>query len=98
MNIPDKVKICFKDYKVNKIDGTVINDNKVCYGSIEYSEGHINISTLYSDDMQKCTLIHEIIHGIDELFNIDLQESQVEQLAKGLYGVIKDNPEIFKEV
>ncbi|MDI6617889.1 MAG: hypothetical protein QME45_04315 [Clostridiales bacterium] len=97
MNIPDKIKIGFKDYEVQKVKGNVIDDKDICYGVIHYDDCFIEISTIYSDDTQKCALMHEVIHGIDDIFDIGLEEKQVQQLAKGLYEVIKDNPGIFKE-
>ncbi|WP_422445979.1 hypothetical protein [Thermoanaerobacterium sp. DL9XJH110] len=95
MKIPDKVKIGYKDIKVLKTDGDVIDGTTLCYGVIRHNDCIIEISTKYADDVQKCALIHEIIHGIDDIFNIDLREEQVDQLAKGLYQVIKDNPDVF---
>lgn len=98
MYIPNKVKIGFKDYRVDKIDGPVISDNLVCYGDITYDTGVIRLQNAnLSEDMKECCLIHECVHGIDDLFKIGLTEEQVEQLSKGLYGFIKDNPEMFKE-
>ena len=94
--MPDRVKIGFKDYIVTRINDNVVSYNKVCYGAINFNNCEINISTLYSDDIQKCTLIHEIIHGIDDIYMLDLKEEQVEQLAKGLYAFIKDNSDMFK--
>lgn len=97
MYIPDKVKIGFKDYKVNKIDGDVVFNNSICYGAIKYDDGVIDLMNIdLSEDMKKCALIHECLHGIDDLFKIGLTEEQVEQLGKGLYGFIKDNPQVFK--
>lgn len=97
MNITDKVKIGYKDFKVNLVKDNVVDENKVCYGNIEYDNGNINLSMLYSEDQQKCTFMHECIHGIDDIFEVGLEEDQVRKLAKGIYQFIKDNPEIFKE-
>lgn len=98
LNIPDKVKIGFKDYKVNKIDHEVISDNQVCYGEIQYDNGIINLSTINSKDMKNCALIHECVHGIDDIFDIGLSEEQVTKLGKAMYTFIKDNPQIFAGV
>lgn len=95
INIPSKVKIGYNDYSVNKIDGNVIDGNKVCYGNIEFEKGNINISSLYSEDMQKCTFIHECLHGIDDVVEADLTEDQIRLMAKGLYAFIKENKNIF---
>lgn len=95
MIIPDKVKIGYKDYKINMKDGNIIDDNAVCYGNIEYDEGNINLSKSYTIDQQKCTCIHECLHGIDNAFDIKLSEEQVTKLGKAIYTFIRDNPEMF---
>ena len=95
MNIPKTVKIGFKDYNVTIVDGKVIQDNKICYGTIEYDHGDINISNEASDDLQKCAFIHECVHGIDDLVETGITEEQTRKFAKGLYSFIKDNPNIF---
>jgi len=96
MNMPSEVKIGYKTYKVNIIDGNVVDGNKVCYGIIKYDDGDINISNLYSKDQQECTVIHECLHGIDDIVEAELSEEQIRRISKGLYAFIKDNPEIFK--
>lgn len=89
------MQIGYRIYKVNLIDDHVVDEAKVCYGNIEYDKGDINISTLYSEDQQKCTFIHECIHGIDDVMEINLDEAQVRKLAKGIYALIKDNEDMF---
>ena len=98
MYIPDKVKIGFKDYIVNKIDGPVVSGDSVCYGDVAYDTGIIRLQNAnLSKDMKQCCLIHECIHAIDDITEIGLTEEQVRKLSKGLYGFIKDNPEVFNE-
>jgi hypothetical protein len=95
INIPKEIKIGYKVYKINSIDGNVVDGAKVCYGNIQYDNGNINISSLYSVDQQKCTFIHECLHGIDDIMETNLEEEQVRKLAKGIYALIKDNEEMF---
>lgn len=97
MIIPEMVIIGYKTFNVNLIDKEVIDDNKVYYGNIQYDNGNINISTLYSDDQQKCTFIHECIHGIDEIIETNLDEEQIRKISKGIYTFIKENEDIFKK-
>ncbi|MBE6067756.1 MAG: hypothetical protein E7211_08700 [Clostridium lundense] len=97
MNIPGIIKIGYKTFVVNMIDKEVIDGSKVCYGNIQYDNGEINISTIYSEDQQKCTFIHECLHGIDDIMEANLQEEQVRKIAKGLYQLIKHNPDMFHE-
>lgn len=95
MNIPDKVKIGYKDYDVILHNHDVANGTELCYGTIEYEQGKINISDIYSKDLKNCTFVHECLHGIDELVEAKLTEDQVRLISKGLYNFIKDNPEVF---
>lgn len=96
MNIPSKVKIGYREYAVNKVNDNVVYDNSVCYGNIEYDRGVINISTLHHEEQQKCTFIHECLHGIDEIVEAKLTEDQVRLISKGLYDFIKTNPDVFE--
>lgn len=96
MNIPSKVKIGYKDYTVNKIDDTVVTDDIICYGNIDFNKSIINISTLHHEEQQKCTFIHECLHGIDEIVEAKLTEDQVRLISKGLYDFIKTNPDVFE--
>lgn len=41
------------------------------------------------------TLLHEIVHGLDENRQIGLDERQVDQIAAGLFAVMVDNPHLF---
>lgn len=95
MNIGNLVKIGYKDFEVNLIDRALVDGDKVLYGRIEHDFATITISKIYSEDQQKCTFLHECIHGIDELFEIGLEEEQVRKLSKGIYQFIKDNPHLF---
>ena len=39
----------------------------------------------------EATFLHEIIHHIDAVYGIRINESQVRRLSEGLYQVLKDN-------
>ena len=96
MNIPKKVKIGFKDYEIQLADKTLNNDEQLLFGMILYNDGIIKIVKDYSKDVQFCTLMHEAVHAIDELFSIGLEEDQAVKLGKGIAQFIKDNPQVFK--
>ena len=99
MYIPDKVKIDGMEYQVIQTDETLTNDNKVCRGIIEYEHRIIKLNTLCQDEQgMKRTLFHEIIHGIVRERNFDFkadEEMVIDELAKGFYNLLNDNPEMF---
>jgi hypothetical protein len=37
----------------------------------------------------KEVLLHEIIHAVDSVFSLELSETQVTKLARGLFGVLR---------
>jgi len=51
----------------------------------------IEIRDSMNKPLTDLTLIHEIVHAIDFEYCIDMTESQVEQMANGLYQVLVDN-------
>ena len=100
MNIPEKVIISGMEYEVIMTDKPLFCGNNRAYGHIDFENRKITIdNTLRDEQGHMQTLIHEIIHGIvydrDISFSQDDEETIVDQLAKGLYQVLKDNTELF---
>ncbi|MGX4600259.1 hypothetical protein [Faecalimicrobium sp. JNUCC 81] len=98
MVIKDKIKIGSMEYDVIKTDQAILLDNKVCNGIIDYEDLVIKISTDRSIQRQEETFVHEVLHGIIRDRNLILEDEEmiVDEISKGLYQVIKDNPEIFR--
>lgn len=97
MNIPKKIKIGWKEYEIEQVDekGQLIVDAGTCYGEIEYDDQVIRLNKNYGDEQKKATLIHEILHGISNMYTLDMTEDLVTKLANALYIVMKDNPNLF---
>jgi phosphomevalonate kinase len=96
MNIPEKVKVGYKDYKVIKVDH-LDDELKLLYGRVDFDIETIKLCNRYPENHQKCTSIHELVHAVDEMQDIKLTEDQVIKLGTGLYQVIKDNPNMFTD-
>lgn len=97
MIIPEQVHLLYKDYKVKKTSNLRSDSGETLYGQTQYIEQLILINDNASEDQQKATLIHELVHGLDELFGTELKEEQVEKLGNAFYMLIRDNPEMFRE-
>jgi hypothetical protein len=95
LNIPETVKVGYKDYQVVKVENLDDGTN-LLYGQVLHPYEIIKLANKYSDNQMKCTLIHELVHAVDDLLGIDLKEEQVVKLGNGLYQVIKDNPGMFQ--
>ena len=94
MKIPQNVRIGGVDYQICRKE-YLHADGKVLYGQIDYDDCEIRLSETegLAFDHQCITLMHEILHGIIENYQIELddEEKVVEALARGLFQVIKDN-------
>jgi hypothetical protein len=100
MKIPEKVRIAGFDYDV-KYEERLNNGSTLAYGHIDYDKNLIRLATGLQSKQGECqSLLHEILHGIAKHFNLEVEsdENTIDALAKGLYMIIQDNPEMFKEV
>jgi len=98
MNIPEKVKIGWREYTITQGEHRSDDCGNDVLGSIAYERNEIFIYENQNHDNKAVTLLHEIIHGIfflsgraDDMRN----EPLIECLSENLYQVIKENPEMF---
>lgn len=96
MNIPQKVKILYKEYEVHE-QPNIHDEQGDLYGQIQYLPQVILLNADAGEESKKATLIHEVLHGLDEMYHIELKEKQIEKLGNALYMFIKDNQRIFDD-
>ena len=98
MIIPDKVKVAGYTYNIERPAEAFPDGTVVCDGIHWFNEQIIRVARTGNEQYQSTIFIHELVHAIIASYcGVDNQDEQfVEQLAKGLYQVITDNPEIFK--
>jgi len=98
MNIPDKVKIGYKNYKLEEWKQTVASANEA-QGQFFAKEGVIGYTAEEKGVSHANTLLHEIMHGIIYQWNMELEEKVeelvVNGLANGLTTVLVDNPKLI---
>ena len=103
MNIPDKIKIGYREYKLEEWKQTVASANEA-QGQFFAKEGIIGYTAEEKGVSHANTLLHECLHAIIYQWNMDLEEkieeSIVNGLANGLTTIFVDNPKLmdyFKE-
>lgn len=91
--MPDKIKIGWKEYEVKKAEPNQIlfTDGKECYGTISYDDNVILLRSANNENQNKATLIHEVLHGISDMYGLDLEENIVGRLADAIYTTLKCN-------
>lgn len=85
-----KIKIGYRDYKIKEKNNLIV-DGEECYGMIETDKEIITLNKRLDKKLKTETLIHEVVHGISEMYEADLTEDQVNRISKGLYIVLRDN-------
>ena len=103
MHIPDKIKVGYKEYKLEEWKQTVASANEA-QGQFFSKEGVIGYVTTEKGVSHANTILHEIMHAVIYQWNIELDEKVeelvVNGLSNGLTTVFVDNPKLmdyFKE-
>lgn len=93
MKIPDKIKIGGIEWKVELVKEALddINESATYVGRAVFKENKILLLNSYPVEKQFRTLLHEIIHVLDDDLKIGFEENAICRLEAGLYQVLKDN-------
>ncbi len=86
-----QVKIGFKKYGIRMEDRIYTEEPVELYGQCDFQKNIIRVAQSHGKMQAACTLLHEVLHGIDHDRCTDLTEQQIEQVANGLYQVFVDN-------
>lgn len=60
-------------------------------GHIVYTPSEIRTDTEMGEQRETQVLWHEIIHGVADLYGVELKEKEVEQISNGVMDVIRHN-------
>lgn len=86
----DVMGIVFDVYLADQIT----SDGDLLHGLVRYKDGEITIARS-NPYFQYIVLTHEIVHVIDEIQDIGLNETDVHRLGYGLFAVMSNNPDLF---
>lgn len=91
MIVPETLRIGPYTYKVIEHDRLKDEDGTHCWGTIKYADGIINIETGHTPERTLTTLLHEVLHGLDDMADLGLKEKQVTRLAPVLALFLVEN-------
>jgi len=72
--------------------------NQTAFGVACLGKQQILINPEISGDMLHCTVIHETLHIIADIQNVELSEQDVCNLSIGLYSLIRNNPKLIATI
>lgn len=84
-------------YKIDHTRDCIVTAGEECYGAHDYEAREIRITTDESISIQQKeeTLLHEIVHAINDDRDLELEEAHIRGISKGLYQALRDNKNIF---
>jgi hypothetical protein len=72
------------------------DDGTHCYGNVNHTNMVIKLDPAFPEWRIKQTILHEMLHIVENVFGMDLEEGQLENLTIGLDIMLRENPEIFR--
>ncbi len=90
----DIIKIGWKEYDIEiaePVESDLYVNTDECYGRIDYDKQKIFLREQNSELQNRETLIHEVLHGIENMYLINLGEDTATKLASAIATVLHDN-------
>lgn len=82
-------------YKIEYASRPTLHGHE-CYGMVDHGKATIELNDSNSTERDIQTLLHEIVHVIDEQRGLSLSEEQVDKLAYGILDLIRTNDAFIK--
>lgn len=92
MKRPERVKVLGKRFTVQFLTAAPLDDG--LNGECDSDKQQILIRDAQPLESEQDTLLHEVLHAIDEAMGLKMKEAQVKGAATGLLAVMKDNPSL----
>lgn len=90
MRRPERVRVLGKRVTIEYCTGAPLDDG--LNGECDVDRQRILVREGQPLESEQDTLLHELLHAIDESMGLRMKESQVKGAATGLLAVMKDNP------
>lgn len=90
MIIPSSLKIVGREYEIVKVE-----EYEEQVGGVDFENSTIVIKDGQQRLLEADTLLHESLHIIDEIFQLELSERQVYCITSGLIALLRDNPNLM---
>jgi hypothetical protein len=88
---PARIKILGKPFQIQWLKEGLDAD---LVGECDTDNQVIRVREGQPLETEQDTLLHELLHAVDEAVDSKLKESQVKRLATGLLAVLKENPNL----
>jgi hypothetical protein len=90
MKRPERIRVLGKRFDVKFAGDTILAQD--LNGECDSDRQLILVREGQPLESEQDTVLHEILHAIDEAMGLKMKEAQVKGAATGLLAVMKDNP------
>ncbi len=87
VSIPVNVSYC-------KSKDPLSDDEEVVFGEWDMNDMTITLNSKCSPVHSKVTLLHELVHAIDDMLGLELDHQDIYCLSQALYQLVSDNPKL----
>jgi len=92
-----KLKICGFDFKI-EYKHLVVETGDSCLGCCKSDNNIIEIKKGIIPQREDEVILHESIHAMSDIMNLELTEIQVNTLGVDVINFIKSNPKFIKKI
>lgn len=92
-----KLKICGFDFPITYKD-LVLEGGDTCLGCCKSDNNSIEIKNGIVSQRENEVILHESVHAISDIMNLDLSENQVNTLGVMLIDYIVKNPKFINKI
>lgn len=94
--LPAKIVCGAYTYKVRHVTRLTNGDHVRLKGQAAHGDGEIRLDRGMTFQHQRETLLHEVLHAVEEERSLDLTENAVNQLSHGLAATLIANPRLTR--
>lgn len=87
--LPPKIRVVGRDIAVQYVSEEEMPKN---WGEYDYDTLTVRVRNGQQTAFEADTVLHELIHAIDDAMQLGMAERQVHCTATGLIALLKDNP------
>jgi hypothetical protein len=93
MKRPSTLKILGKRFRVQYVSGEPLSEDET--GECDSEKQLISVKEGQELEAEQDTVIHEILHALEDLLELKLEHDNIVRLTTGLHALVKENPRLF---
>lgn len=90
------IKILDVDFKIIRETSGAWSERGM--GRASLKKGEISIDQTMPKSVQDSTLIHEVVHMIANILDIDMNEQDVSNISAGVYSFMRNNGGVVEDI